>query len=108
MSALLKIQQSGFDLSLDDQHRLVVKPASRITEKLRQYLKTNKPAIIAELQAKSTQAKFQCFIITDRTGKVYESVTGELMTVEEYRGHWPEFVIVEGVIQGAFAGTMRQ
>lgn len=96
MSALLKIQQSGFDLSLDDQHRLVVKPASRITEKLRQYLKTNKPAIIAELQAKLNPAKFQHFTVTNADGKTYESVTGEPMTVEEYRGHWPEFVIVEG------------
>lgn len=94
MSALLKIQQSGFDLSLDDQHRLVVKPASRITEKLRQYLKANKPVIIAELQAKLNPAKYQYFTVTHNNGKVYESTTGELMSVSQFRELFVEFIDV--------------
>lgn len=51
MSALLKIRQSGFDLSVIGDNQLAVTPAQNLTDNQRDFLKQHKAEIISELQA---------------------------------------------------------
>lgn len=98
MTALSKIQQAGFNLSMNESGSLVIVPASKLTDDQRQFLKSHKAEIVQELrEAANDSPKYQRFTATDRTGKVYESITGEPMTVKQYRELWPRFVKVEGV-----------
>lgn len=53
MTALAKITQAGFSLSLTDTGNLKVIPYSKLNDIQRDYLKAHKAGIIAELQAEA-------------------------------------------------------
>ncbi|MGZ5054443.1 MAG: hypothetical protein ACXWAT_05800 [Methylobacter sp.] len=53
MSALLKIRQAGFEVSLTDNGGLAIVPASQLTQSQRAFLKEHKATIINELKADS-------------------------------------------------------
>lgn len=56
MNALAKIKQAGFDVSLVDGF-IEVKPASELTQRQLDFLKSHKAEIITELQAEALAAK---------------------------------------------------
>lgn len=51
MSALAKIKQAGFDVSLNDAGSLVIVPASKLTQSQREFLKSHKAQIIDEIKS---------------------------------------------------------
>ncbi len=53
MTALATIQQAGFTVKLKPSGNLGIAPADKLTGEHRAYLKSHKPEIIAELQAKA-------------------------------------------------------
>jgi hypothetical protein len=57
MTALSKIKTAGFDLSLTDTGTIKVAPFSKLTDTQREYLKTHKAEIMAELQAEAANDK---------------------------------------------------
>jgi beta-phosphoglucomutase-like phosphatase (HAD superfamily) len=50
MSALLKIRQAGFDVSLTEAGGLAIVPASQLTQSWREFLKSHKAEIIDDLK----------------------------------------------------------
>ena len=54
MSALSKIQEAGFKLSLIDGN-LVIVPASKLTVEQRNFIRVNKPQIIDQLKKQAVQ-----------------------------------------------------
>ena len=53
MSALEKIKDAGFTLSLTDSGNLRINPTSKLTDAQRDYIKSHKTEIIAELEAET-------------------------------------------------------
>ncbi len=71
MNALQKIQSAGFDLSLNQRGNIFISPASKLTEKQRQYIISNKPGIVQELKLKTvpdikTKIRIYNYKIKDR------------------------------------------
>lgn len=54
MGAVDQLKQQEFNLSLN-RDRIQVRPASRLTQEWRQWIKANRPQIIHELKAASNQ-----------------------------------------------------
>jgi len=73
MNALTKIRQAGFTLNMLDDN-LSVSPASQLTPAQREFLKTHKAEIIAELRAEQVANAIIKRLVTcySPSGLVYE------------------------------------
>jgi CHAT domain-containing protein len=83
MSALSKIQQAGFALSLDGDY-FEISPSNILTEQQREFLKTHKSEIIQELKQQQTQDKFLYWRIV-RKGRAENIHMIPAQTLDEMR-----------------------
>lgn len=60
MTALTKIRQSGFAVTLDEGY-IEISPCSKLTDTQRAYLTRHKPEIIAELEAETYPRHVTCW-----------------------------------------------
>lgn len=61
MTALAKIKDAGFTLSLTNSGNLKIIPFSKLTDTQRAYLTRHKPEIIAELEAETHPRHVTCY-----------------------------------------------
>ncbi|MNB74602.1 hypothetical protein D3C75_212390 [compost metagenome] len=99
MTALEYLRRTGLVVELEGE-RLRVKPAKRITDNHRQYLRDHRAELVAELSAgndppapTTTEPRRNAWRVTLR-GKFLCVVIGESMTyieaLEVARWHWPD------------------
>ncbi|MGH8549770.1 MAG: hypothetical protein ACRERU_14440 [Methylococcales bacterium] len=50
MKALLKIQKAGFQITLIDEDKMLVSPASKLTDTRREFIRRHKPELIEWLR----------------------------------------------------------
>ncbi|MCY1363547.1 hypothetical protein D9M68_929770 [compost metagenome] len=92
MAALDYLTAHGFSARVSGK-RLVVSPASRLTDDVRKYIKTHRLELLAELAANDGQERRSNWRIT-RGGKPLCVMIGEPMTraeaLDEARWRWPD------------------
>ncbi|MGA4532256.1 hypothetical protein ACPA1H_18110 [Ectopseudomonas chengduensis] len=92
MAAIDYLTQKGFSAKVSGK-RLVVSPASRLTEDVRKYIKAHRLELIAELAANDGQER-RCHWQITRGGKALCTMIGEPMTYAEAlaaaRWRWPD------------------
>lgn len=91
MAAIDYLTEKGFSAKVAGK-RLVVSPASRLTEDVRKYIKTHRLELIAELAANDGQERRSNWQVL-RDGKPLCTMIGEPMTYAEAlaaaRWRWP-------------------
>lgn len=92
MTAIDYLTKRGFSARVAGR-RLVISPASRLTDDVRKYVKAHRLELIAELAANDGQERRSNWRIT-RNGKVVCTMIGEPMTYAEARAaarwRWPD------------------
>jgi hypothetical protein len=92
MAAIDYLTEKGFSAKVSGK-RLVVSPASRLTDDVRKYIKAHRLELIAELAANDGQERRSNWRIT-RDGKTLCTLFGEPMTypeaLEAARWRWPD------------------
>jgi|TARA_X000001388_G_scaffold61339_1_gene46832 hypothetical protein len=92
MTAIDYLTKRGFSARVAG-HRLVISPASRLTDDVRKYVKAHRLELIAELTANDGQERRSNWRIT-RNGKVVCTMISEPMTYAEARAaarwRWPD------------------
>lgn len=92
MAAIDYLTAHGFSARVSGK-RLVVSPASRLTDDVRKYIKAHRLELIAELAANDGQERRSNWQVT-RAGKALCTMIGEPMTyaeaLESARWHWPD------------------
>lgn len=93
MSALLKIQQAGFELSIERSGKLGVVPASKLTDELRKYIRSHKAEILTELEAANDgETKFKRFVVT-RDGEPNNVIVCGGMTLTAMRNKFAKSTV---------------
>ncbi len=80
MTALAKIKDAGFSLSLTDSGNLKIAPFSKLTDTQREFLKQHKPEIIMQLEAETESQPEAVITIYSRYVICY-TPNGNLMQV---------------------------
>ncbi|WP_296235814.1 hypothetical protein [uncultured Pseudomonas sp.] len=92
MAAIDYLTQKGFSAKVSGK-RLIVSPASRLTDDVRKYIKSHRLELLAELAANDGQERRSNWRIT-RAGKPLCTLIGEPMTypeaLEAARWRWPD------------------
>lgn len=98
MAAIDYLTAQGFSARISGK-RLIVSPASRLTEDVRTYIKTHRLELLAELAANDGQERRGNWQIT-RDGKPLCVMIGEPITHSEAlaaaRWRWPDVDVREG------------
>lgn len=96
MAAIDYLTEKGFSAKVSGK-RLVVSPASRLTDDVRKYIKAHRLELIAELAANDGQERRSNWRIT-RDGKTLCTLFGEPMTypeaLEAARWRWPDVEVI--------------
>ncbi len=96
MAAIDYLTEKGFSAKVSGK-RLVVSPASRLTDDVRKYIKAHRLELIAELAANDGQERRSNWRIT-RDGKTLCTLIGEPMTypeaLEAARWRWPDVEVI--------------
>lgn len=91
MAAIDYLTEKGFSAKVSGK-RLVVSPASRLTDDVRKYIKAHRLELLAELAANDGQAR-RCHWQITLGGKTICTMIGEPMThaeaLEAARWRWP-------------------
>lgn len=97
MTALAYLTARGFSARVSGK-RLVVSPASRLTQDVRNYIKNHRLELLAELSANDGQERRSNWRV-NRGGKVICMMIGDPMTrteaLDAARWHWPDANILE-------------
>ena len=83
MSALLKIESAGFNLSLKGNGNILITPFSKLTDEQRQFIRSHKAEILDELKADS-EPKYKRFVVT-RDGIANNVISPTGLTLSEMR-----------------------
>lgn len=98
MAAIDYLREKGFSAKVSGK-RLIVSPASRLTDDVRKYIKSHRLELIAELAANDGQERRSNWRIT-RAGKPLCTLIGEPMTyseaLEAARWRWPDVEVEHG------------
>lgn len=98
MAAIDYLTDKGFSAKVSGK-RLVVSPASRLTEDVRKYIKAHRLELIAELAANDGQERRSNWQVL-RDGKPLCTMIGEPMTYAEAlyaaRWRWPDVEVDHG------------
>lgn len=98
MAAIDYLSEHGFSARVSG-HRLVVSPASRLTEDVRRYIKTHRLELLAELAANDGKERRSNWRVI-RNGKTLATMIGEPMTraeaLEAARWRWPDVEVDHG------------
>ena len=98
MAAIDYLSEKGFSAKVSGK-RLIVSPASRLTDDVRKYIKSHRLELIAELAANDGQGRRSNWRIT-RDGKPLCTLIGEPMTyseaLEAARWRWPDVEVEHG------------
>lgn len=98
MAAIDYLSEKGFSAKVSGK-RLIVSPASRLTDDVRKYIKSHRLELIAELAANDGQERRSNWRIT-RAGKPLCVLIGEPMTYSEALGaarwRWPDVEVEHG------------
>lgn len=90
------LHQYGLTARANGEH-IVVSPASRLTDDVRQYVRAHRLELLAELAANDRQERRSAWHIT-REGKLLCMLIGESMTYTEAldiaRWHWRDVEVV--------------
>ena len=96
MAAIDYLTEKGFSAKVSGK-RLVVSPASRLTNDVRKYIKAHRLELLAELAANDGQERRSNWRIT-RAGKPLCTLIGEPMTypeaLEAARWRWPDVEVI--------------
>ena len=96
MAAIDYLTEKGFSAKVSGK-RLVVSPASRLTDDVRKYIKAHRLELLAELAANDSQERRSNWRIT-RAGKPLCTLIGEPMTypeaLEAARWRWPDVEVI--------------
>lgn len=96
MAAIDYLTEKGFSAKVSGK-RLVVSPASRLTDDVRKYIKAHRLELLAELAANDGQERRSNWRIT-RAGKPLCTLIGEPMTypeaLEAARWRWPDVEVL--------------
>lgn len=96
MAAIDYLAEKGFSAKVSGK-RLVVSPASRLTDDVRKYIKAHRLELLAELAANDGQERRSNWRIT-RAGKPLCTLIGEPMTypeaLEAARWRWPDVEVI--------------
>lgn len=96
MAAIDYHTEKGFSAKVSGK-RLVVSPASRLTDDVRKYIKAHRLELLAELAANDGQERRSNWRIT-RAGKPLCTLIGEPMTypeaLEAARWRWPNVEVI--------------
>lgn len=96
MAAIDYLTEKGFSAKVSGK-RLVVSPASRLTDDVRKYIKAHRLELLAELAANDGQERRSNWRIT-RAGKPLCTLIGEPMTypeaLEAARWRWPDVEVI--------------
>lgn len=98
MAAIDYLSEKGFSAKVSGK-RLIVSPASRLTDDVRKYIKSHRLELIAELAANDGQERRSHWRIT-RAGKTLCTMIGDPMTyaeaLEAARWRWPDVEVDHG------------
>lgn len=98
MAAIDYLSEKGFSAKVSGK-RLIVSPASQLTDDVRKYIKSHRLELIAELAANDGQERRSNWRIT-RAGKPLCTLIGEPMTyseaLEAARWRWPDVEVEHG------------
>ncbi|WP_296271203.1 hypothetical protein [Pseudomonas sp. UBA6323] len=96
MAAIDYLTEKGFSAKVSGK-RLVVSPASRLTDNVRKYIKAHRLELLAELAANDGQERRSNWRII-RAGKPLCTLIGEPMTypeaLEAARWRWPDVEVL--------------
>ena len=92
MSPLSKIQQAGFDLSIEKSGKLGVAPSPELSDKLRNFIRSHKSEILRELKAANDEPKYKRFVVTcSGVSNIVISPTG--ITLETMRNKFAKSAV---------------
>ena len=98
MAAIDYLTEKGFSAKVSGK-RLVISPASHLTDDVRKYIKAHRLELLAELAANDGQERRSNWRIT-RDGKTLCTMIGEPMTyseaLEAARWRWPDVGVEHG------------
>lgn len=98
MAAIDYLTEKGFSAKVSGE-RLVISPASHLTDDVRKYIKAHRLELLAELAANDGQERRSNWRIT-RDGKTLCTMIGEPMTyseaLEAARWRWPDVGVEHG------------
>lgn len=98
MAAIDYLTEKGFSAKVSGK-RLVISPASRLTDDVRKYIKAHRLELLAELAANDGQERRSNWRIT-LAGKPLCTLIGEPMTyaeaLEAARWRWPDVEVEHG------------
>jgi hypothetical protein len=95
MSALNKIRQAGFSLSVVDG-KLLVTPAKNLTDQQREFIKRHKAEIIDYLEREAAQRYFG-FLITRPDGSQFFSYSVPFINMQDIRIQYHNAAAIEPV-----------